>query len=49
MVVKSILGHESTSMTYYYARIRANAQAPALSQYHKQFFSEPKKLKKKSG
>ena len=49
MVVKSILGHESTSMTYYYARIRANAQAPALSQYHKQFFSEPKKVKKKSG
>jgi integrase len=42
MVVKSILGHESTSMTYWYARLRANAQKPALSQYHKQFFSNPK-------
>lgn len=52
MVVKSILGHNSTSMTYYYARQRANAQKPALSQYQKQFFSYSSKkgnTRKKQG
>jgi len=45
MVVKSILGHNSTSMTYYYARQRANAQKPALSQYQRQFFSKSPKAR----
>jgi integrase len=45
LVVKNILGHESTSMTYYYARLRANAQAPAMNQYNKQFFSQNGKKK----
>jgi integrase len=50
MVVKSILGHNSTSMTYYYARQRANAQKPALSQYQRQFFStETRKRSKPKG